>query len=57
MGGFATPGLVDSGEARYVALFAYLAVLVACFLALAWARTWRWVAPPAFVGVAFYWLQ
>ena len=54
-GGMATPSLLESGAEQYVALFSYLGVLVGCFLILAWGRAWRWVAPPAFVGVALYW--
>jgi uncharacterized membrane protein len=52
--GLITPGLLDTGIDRQITLFTYLAVLVGCFLVLAWRQGWRWVAPLALAGVLYY---
>lgn len=52
--GLTTPTLLIPDQDRQVALFAYLAILVACFLAVAWRKAWRWVAPVALAGTVFY---
>jgi len=50
--GFATPGLIGTDD--QIPLFGYLAILVACFLFVAWRKGWRWVAPLAMVGTLIY---
>lgn len=52
--GLTAPGLLSTGTDQQVTLFTYLAILVGCFLVLAWRRGWRWLAPIALAGVVFY---
>jgi uncharacterized membrane protein len=52
--GLTTPGLLSTGVDRQSTLFTYIAVLVACFLVLAWRKGWRWVAPVALLGTLIY---
>jgi uncharacterized membrane protein len=54
--GLTTPGLLNTGVDRQLTLFSYLAILVGCFLVLAWRKGWRWVAPVALAGVLFYYI-
>jgi uncharacterized membrane protein len=54
--GLTTPGLLDTGVDRQLTLFSYLAILVGCFLVLAWRKGWRWIAPVALAGVLFYYI-
>ncbi len=48
LGGFASPALVASGQDAQVTLFAYLLLLNAGLLPLAWLRNWRAIDLPAF---------
>jgi uncharacterized membrane protein len=50
--GVVTPVLLMPDQDRPLALFGYLAVLVACFLAAGWKMSWRWLAPVALAGAA-----
>ena len=54
--GLWAPGLLSTGVDRQVTLFSYLAVLLACFLALAWRQGWRWIAPLALFGALIYFI-
>jgi uncharacterized membrane protein len=54
VGGLLTPALVSTGMNAEVVLFAYLLVLAAAMLALAWRRDWNVVPPLLFVSTLFY---
>jgi uncharacterized membrane protein len=55
VGGFLTPALIGSSGGT-ASLFAYLALLDASLLIVAWARGWRVVAPVAFgFTQAYFW--
>jgi uncharacterized membrane protein len=56
IGGLVTPVLVSTGENHEVALFAYLAILGAAVLGLAWVRAWKWLVPLQFgATLIFFW--
>ncbi len=52
--GFLAPALLLGDEDPHLALFAYLAVLITAFLALAWKQTWRAIAPLALLGLLIH---
>jgi uncharacterized membrane protein len=54
LGGFLTPLLVSTGRDEQIALFAYIFILCAGLLIMAWRRDWRWLAPISFVLTQFY---
>ena len=54
IGGFATPWLVSTGRDAQVVLFLYLALHNAALLALARARSWRFLELPAFACTQVY---
>jgi uncharacterized membrane protein len=54
VGGLVTPLLVSTGENHEVALFAYLAILSAAVLSLAWAAAWKWLLPLQFGATLFF---
>ncbi len=54
LGGFATPVMLSTGEARPVALFAYLLLLDAGLLALARRHRWPGLALACLIGTAGY---
>lgn len=55
-GGALTPLLVTGATRQELALFAYLAVLAAGLLILAWRYGWRWLPPVQFaVTLLYFW--
>jgi uncharacterized membrane protein len=54
IGGLITPMLVSTGENHEVALFAYLTILGAGVLGIAWVRNWKSLPPAQFVATLIY---
>ena len=54
VGGLITPLLVSTGENHEVALFAYLAILGAGVLGIAWVRDWKSLPPAQFLATLVY---
>jgi uncharacterized membrane protein len=54
LGGLITPILVSTGENHEVSLFAYLTILGAGVLAIAWVRDWKSLPPVQFLATLVY---
>jgi uncharacterized membrane protein len=54
VGGLITPILVSTGENHEVALFAYLTILGAGVLGIAWVRDWKSLPPAQFLATLVY---
>jgi uncharacterized membrane protein len=54
VGGLITPILVSTGENHEVALFAYLTILGAGVLTIAWVRDWKSLPPAQFLATLVY---
>jgi uncharacterized membrane protein len=57
LAGLAVPGLLSGNADPLIERFSYLAILIGCFLALGWRRTWRWIAPVALFGFLAYFVD